>query len=171
MRVSATSLSRASAINDQIAALEGAGATRVFAEKLSGARSDPPQLRKALDALGAGLDRAYSGSGPIFLGACITKKRAPAAKHRGLGSSRGLRRRCSHSLDADRCYPRSRSRGPSTNRSGQPRRVSPRIARRGASGRSHAVPKTPHPRGRLTPTLLTLKRLAKILQVTPRSLH
>jgi DNA invertase Pin-like site-specific DNA recombinase len=38
----------------QITALKAAGATRMFAEKQSGARSDRPQLRKALDALGEG---------------------------------------------------------------------------------------------------------------------
>jgi predicted site-specific integrase-resolvase len=41
-------------LDAQIAALKAAGATRMFAEKQSGARSDRPQLRKALDALGEG---------------------------------------------------------------------------------------------------------------------
>jgi DNA invertase Pin-like site-specific DNA recombinase len=39
---------------DQVAALEAAGATKVFSEKESGARSDRPALRKAIAALGAG---------------------------------------------------------------------------------------------------------------------
>jgi DNA invertase Pin-like site-specific DNA recombinase len=39
---------------DQIAALKAAGATRMFAEKQSGTRSDRPQLKKALAALGEG---------------------------------------------------------------------------------------------------------------------
>jgi DNA invertase Pin-like site-specific DNA recombinase len=38
----------------QIAELKAAGATRVFAEKESGARSDRPQLRRAINALGKG---------------------------------------------------------------------------------------------------------------------
>ncbi len=41
-------------LDDQITALQAAGATRVFSEKMSGARSDRPQLRQALAALGAG---------------------------------------------------------------------------------------------------------------------
>jgi DNA invertase Pin-like site-specific DNA recombinase len=41
-------------LDDQIAALKAAGATRMFAEKQSGARSDRPQLRKAIAALGKG---------------------------------------------------------------------------------------------------------------------
>ena len=41
-------------LDDQIAALKAAGATKMFAEKQSGATSDRPQLRKALDALGTG---------------------------------------------------------------------------------------------------------------------
>ena len=41
-------------LDDQIAALKAAGATRTFSEKMSGARSDLVQLCKALDALGAG---------------------------------------------------------------------------------------------------------------------
>jgi DNA invertase Pin-like site-specific DNA recombinase len=41
-------------LDDQIAALKAAGATTLFAEKQSGARGDRPQLRKALNALGAG---------------------------------------------------------------------------------------------------------------------
>ena len=36
----------------QIAELKAAGATKLFAEKQSGARSDRPQLRKAIAALG-----------------------------------------------------------------------------------------------------------------------
>ena len=40
--------------HDQINALKQAGATRVFSEKLSGARSDRPMLRKALAALSDG---------------------------------------------------------------------------------------------------------------------
>ena len=39
-------------LDDQIAALKAAGATKMFAEKQSGARSDRPQLLKVLDALG-----------------------------------------------------------------------------------------------------------------------
>jgi DNA invertase Pin-like site-specific DNA recombinase len=39
---------------DQIAALKSAGCERVYAEKISGARSDRPALAKALKALGAG---------------------------------------------------------------------------------------------------------------------
>jgi DNA invertase Pin-like site-specific DNA recombinase len=41
-------------LDAQIAELKAAGATRMFAEKQSGARSDRPQLKKALDALGEG---------------------------------------------------------------------------------------------------------------------
>jgi DNA invertase Pin-like site-specific DNA recombinase len=41
-------------LNDLIAALKAAGASKIFAEKQSGARSDRPQLRKALFALGRG---------------------------------------------------------------------------------------------------------------------
>jgi DNA invertase Pin-like site-specific DNA recombinase len=41
-------------LDDQIAALKAAGAALMFAEKQSGARSDRPQLRKAIDALGQG---------------------------------------------------------------------------------------------------------------------
>jgi DNA invertase Pin-like site-specific DNA recombinase len=39
-------------VDDQIAALKAAGAKRIFSEKQSGARSDRPQLRKAIAALG-----------------------------------------------------------------------------------------------------------------------
>src|SRR5215472_14285043 len=38
----------------QTEALHGAGCARIFAEKISGAYSDRPQLAKALAALGAG---------------------------------------------------------------------------------------------------------------------
>jgi DNA invertase Pin-like site-specific DNA recombinase len=38
----------------EMAELRGAGATKIFAEKQSGARSDRPQLRRALAALGEG---------------------------------------------------------------------------------------------------------------------
>ncbi len=41
-------------LDDQVAALKAVGATRMFAEKQSGARSDRPQLRRALAALGQG---------------------------------------------------------------------------------------------------------------------
>ena len=41
-------------LDAQIAELKAAGATKVFAEKQSGARSDRPQLKKALAALGEG---------------------------------------------------------------------------------------------------------------------
>jgi DNA invertase Pin-like site-specific DNA recombinase len=41
-------------LDAQIAALKAAGATKMFAEKQSGARADRPQLRKAIAALGAG---------------------------------------------------------------------------------------------------------------------
>ena len=41
-------------LDAQIAELKAAGATKMFAEKQSGARSDRPQLRKAFDALGEG---------------------------------------------------------------------------------------------------------------------
>jgi DNA invertase Pin-like site-specific DNA recombinase len=41
-------------LDSQIAELKAAGATRLFAEKQSGARTDRPQLRKAIAALGAG---------------------------------------------------------------------------------------------------------------------
>jgi DNA invertase Pin-like site-specific DNA recombinase len=41
-------------LDAQIAELKAAGAKRIFAEKQSGARSDRPQLRKALAALGEG---------------------------------------------------------------------------------------------------------------------
>jgi DNA invertase Pin-like site-specific DNA recombinase len=41
-------------LDDQIAALRAAGATRMFAEKESGARTDRPQLRKAIATLGTG---------------------------------------------------------------------------------------------------------------------
>jgi predicted site-specific integrase-resolvase len=40
--------------HDQIVQLKAAGATRVLSEKLSGARSDRRQLRKAIAALGEG---------------------------------------------------------------------------------------------------------------------
>jgi DNA invertase Pin-like site-specific DNA recombinase len=40
--------------NGQIGALEGAGATAIFREKISGAHTDRPQLSKALAALGQG---------------------------------------------------------------------------------------------------------------------
>jgi DNA invertase Pin-like site-specific DNA recombinase len=39
-------------LDDQIAELKAAAATKIFAEKQSGARSDRPQLKKALAALG-----------------------------------------------------------------------------------------------------------------------
>jgi DNA invertase Pin-like site-specific DNA recombinase len=39
---------------DQLAALETAGCVKVYREKLSGARSDRPQLAKALAALDEG---------------------------------------------------------------------------------------------------------------------
>ena len=38
----------------QLAELKAAGATRIFSEKQSGARTDRPQLRKALAAIGKG---------------------------------------------------------------------------------------------------------------------
>ena len=41
-------------LDSQIEALKAAGATQVFAEKLSGAQTDRPQLRRALNALGTG---------------------------------------------------------------------------------------------------------------------
>ena len=41
-------------LDAQIAALEAAGCAKVFAEKISGVRSDRPQLAKAVEALGAG---------------------------------------------------------------------------------------------------------------------
>ena len=41
-------------LDAQVAELKAAGATRLFAEKQSGTRSDRPQLRKALAALGEG---------------------------------------------------------------------------------------------------------------------
>src|SRR6516164_5799302 len=41
-------------LDDQIAELKAAGATRMFTEKESGARTDRPQLRKAIAALGNG---------------------------------------------------------------------------------------------------------------------
>ena len=41
-------------LDAQIAELKAAGATRIFSEKRSGARTDRPQLRKALAALGKG---------------------------------------------------------------------------------------------------------------------
>ena len=41
-------------LHAQITELKAAGATKLFAEKQSGARSDRPQLRKALAALGEG---------------------------------------------------------------------------------------------------------------------
>ena len=41
-------------LDAQVAELKAAGATKLFAEKQSGARSDRPQLRKALAALGEG---------------------------------------------------------------------------------------------------------------------
>jgi DNA invertase Pin-like site-specific DNA recombinase len=41
-------------LDDQIAELKAAAATKIFAEKQSGARSDRPQLKKALAALGEG---------------------------------------------------------------------------------------------------------------------
>jgi hypothetical protein len=39
-------------LDAQIPELKAAGATKLFAEKQSGARSDRPQLRKAIAALG-----------------------------------------------------------------------------------------------------------------------
>ena len=41
-------------VHDQIVQLKAADATRVLSEKLSGARFDRPQLRKAIAALGRG---------------------------------------------------------------------------------------------------------------------
>jgi DNA invertase Pin-like site-specific DNA recombinase len=41
-------------LDDQIAALKAAGATTMFSEKQSGARTDRPALRKAIAALGQG---------------------------------------------------------------------------------------------------------------------
>jgi len=41
-------------LDAQIAELKAAGCRMIFSEKLSGARSDRPQLRKALDAIGEG---------------------------------------------------------------------------------------------------------------------
>jgi DNA invertase Pin-like site-specific DNA recombinase len=41
-------------LDAQVAELKAAGATKLFAEKQSGTRSDRPQLRKALAALGEG---------------------------------------------------------------------------------------------------------------------
>ena len=41
-------------LDAQITELKAAGATKLFAEKQSGARSDRPQLRKALGAVGEG---------------------------------------------------------------------------------------------------------------------
>src|SRR6201993_2563643 len=41
-------------LGDQIAVLKTAGARKVFSEKQSGARSDRPQLRKAIEAFGRG---------------------------------------------------------------------------------------------------------------------
>lgn len=41
-------------VDDQVTALRAAGAAKVYSEKLSGARSDRPQLAKALSALAAG---------------------------------------------------------------------------------------------------------------------
>jgi DNA invertase Pin-like site-specific DNA recombinase len=41
-------------LNSQIAELKAAGVTKLFAEKQSGARSDRPQLKKALAVLGEG---------------------------------------------------------------------------------------------------------------------
>ena len=39
-------------LDDQVRELKAAGVTQLFAEKQSGARSDRPQLRKALAAMG-----------------------------------------------------------------------------------------------------------------------
>ncbi len=44
--------------HDQIVMLKHAGATRIFSEKLSGARADRPMLRKALAALSEGAPAA-----------------------------------------------------------------------------------------------------------------
>lgn len=41
-------------LDDQVTALHVGGAGRVYAEKISGARSDRPQLAKAISALGSG---------------------------------------------------------------------------------------------------------------------
>jgi DNA invertase Pin-like site-specific DNA recombinase len=41
-------------LDAQVAELKAAGATRIFSEKQSRARSDRPQLRKALIAIGKG---------------------------------------------------------------------------------------------------------------------
>ena len=56
LKLSAIAASRPTGqtLDDQIKALKAAGATRTFAEKQSGVRSDRPQLRNALDALGKG---------------------------------------------------------------------------------------------------------------------
>jgi DNA invertase Pin-like site-specific DNA recombinase len=40
--------------DDQIAALRAAGATKVYSEKISGARSDRPQMHKAISSLANG---------------------------------------------------------------------------------------------------------------------
>ena len=41
-------------LDAQIDELKRAGATKLYAEKQSGARTDRPQLRRAIDALGEG---------------------------------------------------------------------------------------------------------------------
>jgi DNA invertase Pin-like site-specific DNA recombinase len=41
-------------LDDQVTALRAAGAAKVYAEKISGARSDRPQLAKAISAVGDG---------------------------------------------------------------------------------------------------------------------
>jgi DNA invertase Pin-like site-specific DNA recombinase len=41
-------------LDDQVGALRAAGAVKVYQEKVSGARSDRPQLAKALTAVKAG---------------------------------------------------------------------------------------------------------------------
>ena len=41
-------------LDAQVTELQAAGATTIFAEKQSGARTDRPQLRKAIAALGTG---------------------------------------------------------------------------------------------------------------------
>src|ERR1700759_3325380 len=70
-------------LNDQIAALKAAGASKIFAEKQSGARSDRPRLRTALSELGRGgvlmvtrLDRLARSTRELLT--CCTKSASVA---------------------------------------------------------------------------------------------
>ena len=72
-------------LDAQVAELKAAGATKLFAEKKSGARSDRPQLRKALAALGEGDVLMVTGSTgwraqPATCSTCCTRSRRAARR-------------------------------------------------------------------------------------------